>query len=101
MVSLCSGASALKSRLASADSPDMDLSAIALLGLQQADGQLNAAASRIASFGSSSPDGATLDVVDLSSAMVALMSAKNQFLVNLETLKTGDQIMKATIDIHA
>jgi flagellar hook protein FlgE len=79
----------------------MDPSAIALQGLQQAEVQLETAASRIASAGAASPDGANLDVVDLSSEMVALMSAQNQFAANLATLKTADQMQKALVDIKA
>lgn len=79
----------------------MDLSAIALQGLQQADTQLEAAAARIASSGASSPDGAKLDVVDLSTEMVAPISAKTQFSANLTTLKTGDEIQKNLIDMMA
>ena len=55
-----------------ADRSEMDLSAIALQGLQQADAQLNAAASKIASFGASSPDGAGLDPVDLSAEVAGV-----------------------------
>jgi flagellar hook protein FlgE len=80
---------------------DMDLSAIALQGLQQTGAQLDAAATRIASFGSTSPDGATLDTVDLSSAVVALMSAKDQFAANLATLKTADEIQQSTLNVMA
>ena len=79
----------------------MDLSAIALQGLQQADAQLNTAAARIASFGALSPDGANLDSVDLSAQVIALLSAKNQFSANLATLKTSDEIQKNLIDIMA
>ncbi len=73
----------------------MDPSSITLQGLQQADIQLNAAATKITRAGASSPDGANLDVVDLSAEMVALMSAQSAFEVNLATLKTADQIKKA------
>ena len=79
----------------------MDLSAIALQGLQQADAQLETAAARIASSGTSSPDGANLDSVDLSAEMVALISAKDQFSANLSTLKTSDEIQKNLIDMMA
>jgi flagellar hook protein FlgE len=79
----------------------MDPSSIALQGLQQADVQLNAAAAKIASAGASSPDGANLDVVDLSAEMVALMSAHSAFELNLATLKTTDQIQKSLIDLTA
>jgi len=84
-----------------ADIPNMDVSSIALQGLQQADIQLEAAASRMATAGSDSPDGANLDVVDLSTEMVALMSAQNLFNANLATLKTTDQMPKSLLDIKA
>ena len=79
----------------------MDLSAIALQGLQQADAQLNAAASKIASFGASSPDGTGLDSVDLSAEVVALMSARNHSEANLATLHTASEIQKNVIDLMA
>ena len=67
----------------------MDLSTIALQGLQQANAQLNSAASSIASFQSSTPTGANVDTVDLSAAVVALLSAKNLYSANLATTKTA------------
>lgn len=79
----------------------MDPSAIALQGLQQAEAQLEAAATAIAKAGAASPDGANLDVVDLSAEMVALMSARNAFDVNLATLKTADQMQKSLVDVKA
>ena len=79
----------------------MDLSAIALQGLDQAQVQLQNAATRLAGAGADSPDGAGLDTVDLSTEIVALMSAKNQFSANLSTLKTANQIQKNAIDVMA
>ncbi len=76
----------------------MDPSAIAIQGLQQAEAQLETAAARIASAGSNAPDG-NLDTVDLSTELVALMSAQNLFEVNLATIKTADQMEKALVDI--
>jgi len=84
-----------------ADIPNMDVSFIALEGLQQADIQLEAAAARIATAGADSPDGANLDIVDLSTEMVALMSAQNLFDANLASLRTADQIQQSLIDIKA
>jgi hypothetical protein len=78
----------------------MDLSAIALRGLQQAEGRLEQAATRIA-LGASSPDGLTLDTVDLSAQMVALLSAKELASVNLQTLRTADEVAKNVIDMLA
>jgi len=77
----------------------MDLSSIALRGLGQAQGQLEKAAAKIASAGAVSADGTTLDTVDLSIEMVALMSATTQFSVNLSTLKTAEQVQKKVIDL--
>jgi flagellar hook protein FlgE len=79
----------------------MDPSAIALQGLQQAEVQLEAAASAIASGGATSANGSNLDVVDLSAEMVALMSAQTSFSANLATLKTADQMQKSVIDLTA
>ena len=79
----------------------MDLSAIALQGLEQGQAQLEQAAARLAGAGAESPDGASLDTVELSAEIVALMSAKTQFSANLSTLKTADQIQKNAINLIA
>lgn len=79
----------------------MDLSAIALQGLEQSQAQLENAATRLASAGTESPDGAGVDSVDLSAEIVALMSAKTQFSANVGTLKTADQIKKSGLDMMA
>ena len=78
----------------------MDVSSIALQGLQQADAQLNAAASAIANAGNGA-SGAGVDVVSLSEEMVALMSAQTQFAANLDTLKTADQMQQSLLDVTA
>lgn len=79
----------------------MDLSAIALQGLDQAQAALESAATKIASVGTLSPDSPGVDSVDLSAEMVALLSAKNAFSVNIATLKVADEVQKSTIDILA
>jgi flagellar hook protein FlgE len=79
----------------------MDISAIALQGLDQASAQLEAAAAGIASAGTASPNGANLDTLSLSEEVVALMSAKTMYSANLSTLNTADQIQKSTIDLIA
>jgi flagellar hook protein FlgE len=75
----------------------MDISAIALRGLQQAEGELNQAASGVVQAGM----GSSGDVVDLSTEMTNQMSAQNQFEANLATLKTADQIEQSLINITA
>jgi len=77
----------------------MDVSSIALQGIAQAEAQLEAAASAIAQAGNSSADGANLDVIDLSVEMVAMMSAKNQFELNISTLKTANEMRKSLLDV--
>lgn len=79
----------------------MDPSAIALQGLQQADAQLETAASRIAHAGVTSRDGVPVDIVDLSAELVARMTAQKLFEANLATLKTDNQMQKALIDIKS
>lgn len=78
----------------------MDISAIALQGLEQAQVQLGNAATKLASAGAS-PNGAGVDIVDLSAQMVALLSAKNNVSVNLSVLKTASQIEKKVTDLMA
>jgi flagellar basal body rod protein FlgC len=79
----------------------MDFTSIASQGLQQADAQLNTAGSKIASFQTSSPAGANQDTVDLSSDVVALLSAKNLYSANVATTKTADEVFKSTLDMIA
>jgi flagellar hook protein FlgE len=79
----------------------MDPSAIVLQGLQQAEAQLETAAARIARAGATSPDGSSLDVVDLSAEMLALMSAQASFSANLATIKAADQMLKSLVDLKA
>jgi hypothetical protein len=95
------GKQGLKSKGLAADQKDMDLSAIALQGLQQASTQLEQAATRIASFGASSADGASLDTVDLSAEMVAMLAPQEQASVNLQTLKTAGEVTHSMIDVMA
>jgi len=76
----------------------MDISSIALQGLEQAQVQLEAAATAIAGGGSPS-SGQGADTVDLSTAVVALLSAKNQFALDIGVLKVADQTQKNLIDV--
>ena len=80
-----------------ADGISMGASSIALQGLQQADTQLENAASNIASVSAVSATGG--DSVDLSQEMVAMVAAQQQFDANLATLKTEDQIEQRLVDL--
>jgi hypothetical protein len=78
----------------------MDLSSIALQGLQQADVQLEAAAANLANAGTNTA-GPSLDTVDMASQIVALNSAQASVQLNLETLKTIDQVQQNVINLLA
>jgi flagellar hook protein FlgE len=79
----------------------MDISSVALQGLNQADAQLNQAAAGIAALASSSSDGGNLDTVTLSVDMVALMSAKSDFAANVKVTQTADHIQQNSISLQA
>jgi hypothetical protein len=74
----------------------MDISAIALQGVQQAEVQLEQAATAIASAG-----GGGADTVDISAQMVAMMSAQNQTALNLDVLKTANEVQQSMLNIMA
>ena len=76
----------------------MDLAAIALQGIDQAQVQLEAAATGIASAAAQSSDAAT---VDLSTEVVALLSARNQVSLGVATLKIADQTAQSAINLLA
>jgi flagellar hook protein FlgE len=79
----------------------MDISAIAIQGLNQADAQLQQAATAIAGSGTQSAAGSNLDTVDLATEMVALLSARTLFAANRATLSVASEIQKSTIDLKA
>jgi hypothetical protein len=78
----------------------MDISAIALQGLDQAQAQLETAASGLDNL-AASPNGVPTDTVALSEEAVALMSAKIDFAANLSVLHTANQIDKHLADLMA
>jgi flagellar hook-associated protein FlgK len=71
----------------------MDVTAIALTGLQGAQQTLETASRRLAS-----PDQPG-DLVDLSSEMVALLAAKNQFAANAKVIQTSEEMQR--LDLFA
>ncbi|HUA14666.1 MAG TPA: flagellar basal body rod C-terminal domain-containing protein [Verrucomicrobiae bacterium] len=77
----------------------MDVSTIALQGLQQAERQLNDAAAAAVNAGAGPSSGSGTDVVELSKAMTDLMSAQNVYEANLATLRTADQIEQRLVNV--
>jgi flagellar hook protein FlgE len=76
------------------------VSSIARQSLDQAEIQLESAASQLAGAGASS-NASSPDLVDISTGMVDLMSAQNNFAVNISVMKTADEMQKYAIDILA
>ncbi|MBZ5618170.1 MAG: hypothetical protein LAQ69_05445 [Acidobacteriia bacterium] len=79
----------------------MDISAIALQGLNQAQAQLEQAGGRLASIGADSTEGMPVDTTDLSQAAVALLSPKNEFAANIASLKVGNELQRQVLDLLA
>jgi flagellar basal body rod protein FlgB len=73
----------------------MDITAIALSGMEVAQQNVQKAAKRL-----SSPEQSG-DTVDLSTEMVSLLDAKNQFAVNAQVMKTAQEMEKRTLDLFA
>ena len=78
----------------------MQIFASALQGLNAAETQLDQTASRISRAGGTE-SGAAPDSVDLSTDMVNLLTAKQQFAANLKSIGAGNEIDKHTLDILA
>jgi flagellar hook protein FlgE len=78
----------------------MDLSGIALQGLELASAQLDAAAFQLAG-GATSVSGSPSDTVSLSEEIVAMMAAKNLYSANLATLQTSEQLDKSVLNVMA
>ena len=73
----------------------MSISSAALSGLNQAQATFENAAKRIAG------GSVTGDSVDLTSAAVNLLQAKNDFEANLKSLSVADELDKSAIDLVA
>ena len=79
----------------------MDASSIVLQGLQQAQLQFDLSAQRLASLGASTLEGGGADTVSLSGEAVSLLTAKNQFVMNVDVLKIASDMQKSVVDIVA
>jgi len=78
----------------------VNLSAIALTGLEQATAQFQRGAVQLAgSYGMSADP--TPDVVDLSTAAASMLSARNEFGANIQVLKVANEMQRHTIDLLA
>lgn len=74
----------------------MDVMSAALGGMQNAQSSLERTAERIAGASTAAPDS-----VDLSTEMVAMLAARNQYQANVRVFQTGDKMQKKLLDILA
>jgi hypothetical protein len=70
----------------------VELSSIALQGLERAHATFEQSAARLASVASPTPDGVPVDVADLSTAAVDLLNARQDFSLNLKVVKTTNEM---------
>jgi flagellar hook protein FlgE len=70
----------------------MNISAIALGGLQNAETKFERSAARLTAADPS-------DTVDLSSAAVDLLSSRNEFEANIKVMQTADRMYKQTLNL--
>jgi flagellar hook-associated protein FlgK len=76
------------------DMPDMIDFQTSLQGMDRASASLDRAASRIAAIGQ--PSG---DTVDLSTEMVALIQARNNFGANVKAAQTMEEVTQSLLNI--
>ena len=73
-----------------------------LAGMERAQTQFEKAAAKIAQIPAVAKPGQTAqsgDSVDLSAQMVAMMSARDNFMSNVEAAKTGDQMQRSLLNM--
>jgi hypothetical protein len=75
------------------------LSAIALSGLDRAQAGLEQTASRLSRIAAPTSDGTPIDTVDLSTAAVELLAARQDFAINIRLLKTADEVERQAVNL--
>ena len=78
----------------------MQISAIALQGLDQAQCQVEQAGRQLADVGADTGPGSA-DTVSLSDAAVSLLSGKNQFATDVNLAHVADDLQKQAINLLA
>jgi hypothetical protein len=77
----------------------VEISQIALQGLEQAQSNFDQAAGRLTSLGNGSPETTPVDTVDLSQTVVALLSAKNAVSANISVMKVANQMQGQLVNL--
>ena len=81
------------------DKQNVEISSIALHGLEQAQGRVEQSAGRLASVGAGSSEEMPVDSADISQEVVALLAAKNAFAANLGVLKVANEMQGLVLDL--
>ena len=79
----------------------MEISALALHCLDQAQAKLEMASAMLASEGTLSPEDTPVDIVDLSVELVSLPSARNDFATDIKMLQAANNMQQQAIDLLA
>jgi len=79
----------------------MDVMSAALQGLEQAQSKVDQSAVRLSHLNAQDANGMPTDTVDLSQEMVSLITAHNDFSVNIAVLKTGDEMVRQAVNLLA
>jgi len=98
----CAVSTPLQDSWKAADKQFMDVMNAALGGMMVAQNSFDSAAQRIAGA-VTHPTGSTQppDSVDLSTEMVALLAARNQFEASAKVFQAGDKMQKKLLDLMA
>ncbi len=72
-----------------------------LQGMQKAQAQLNKTAANIAALPAAADTPPTTDTLDLSTDMVNLISARDNFMANVGAAKTGDEMQRTLLNMIA
>ena len=70
-----------------------------LQGMKNAEAQFQTAAGKIAQLPDVLQNPPKTDTVDLSAEMVAMLSARDNFMANVEAAKTGDELQRALLNL--
>ena len=73
----------------------------ALEGMQASETQLDTTAARIASYPFAVPPANTGDTLDLSTDMVNLLQARDNFAADVKVAQTADEMQESTISMLA
>jgi len=85
----------------SADKQTVQLSAITLNGLNRAEERVEQAVGRLGRMTDAPTSGEPTDVVDLSTATVGLLAARQDYSAQLQVLRTADKLERQALDLLA